>query len=605
MLFRKIDNKINAVFIKRAKVFFLLISLFFAAILLKLVYYQIINYNTYKKLADNNRIRSVTVKAERGFIVDRNNKIIVKNKASYNIYLVREDIEDIEKLLSNLKKRIDIDVDLVKKRLKNAYFYQPVLAYRGLTFEELSFFLENIEEFSGMKIELEPVRDYLDPLSISHIIGYLGEVTEKDIKSNKEYQSGDLIGKTGVEYYYEDLLRGKDGKKYVEVDSLGQTLKVLDYQKPTSGKTIKLTIDYSLQEFARKLFANKRGSIIVEDIYTGEILLLYSSPTYNLDYFVPFITNENWKKLTNDKNKPLINRAIESFYPPGSIFKILMAFIGLSENIINNDTTFNCSGSYAYGNFKYNCWKRTGHGKVDLKKAISESCDVYFYNLGMLIGIDKISQYAKKLRLGGYTNIDLPNEKRGVFPDREWKKNAFNQAWFPGETIIASIGQGYVSTTPIQMVNLYASLFNGGEILRPKILKSVINNNAEEVIKTETFDTINFPDWIKRSVLEGMKEAVYGLHGTSYRAKVNSVTIAGKTGTAQVVSLKKTEQFEDEDKIPEKYRDHSWFASVFPADKPKYALIAFVEHGGSGSQSAAALAGAVINKMVDLNYVSN
>jgi penicillin-binding protein 2 len=605
MLFRKIDNKLNIMFKKRGKVFFFLISLSFSLIFLKLIFYQVIDHSTYKKLADNNRIRSVTVKAERGFILDRNNNILVKNKASYNIYLVREDIEDIDRLLSNIQKKVDIDIDLIKKRLKNAYFYQPILAYRGLTFGELSFFLENIEDFSGMKIELEPVRDYLDPLSMSHLIGYLGEVTERDLKNNKDYQGGDLIGKTGVEYFYENILRGKDGKKYVEVDSLGQTLNVINYQKPTPGKTIKLTIDYKLQEFARKVFGDKKGSIIVEDIYTGEILLLYSSPVYDLNYFIPFITSKNWKKLTSDKNKPLINRAIENFYPPGSIFKILMAFIGLSENIINNDTTFNCSGSYAYGNFKYNCWKKTGHGKVDLKKAISESCDVYFYNLGMILGIDKISQYAKKVRLGGYTEIDLPNEKRGVFPNREWKKNAFNQVWFPGETVIASIGQGYIVTTPIQMVNMYASLFNGGGVLKPRVLKSVISSNTEDYINTETFEKIDFPDWVRRSVMEGMKEAVYGLHGTSYRAKVSSITIAGKTGTAQVVSLKRTEQYEDENKIPEKYRDHSWFASIFPANNPKYALIAFVEHGGSGSQSAAALAGAIINKMVDLNYASD
>ncbi|MBZ4672509.1 MAG: peptidoglycan glycosyltransferase [Deferribacteraceae bacterium] len=604
MLFRKLEDKINLIYNKKSVVFFAFLLIGFFIIFLRLLYLQIINYDKYKKIADNNRIRVVRVKADRGFIYDRNNNIVVKNKPSYNLYLVREDIEDKDNLLNLINQKIPIDKELIEKRLKKAYYYQEVLAYRGLTFEELSYFSENIEDLQGVNIKLDPVRDYLDSTSMSHIIGYLGETTEQDLKTKQNYFAGDLIGKTGVEYFYEDILRGKDGKKFVEVDSLGQTINTIEFQPPVNGKSLRLSVDYRLQKFAQKLFGNKRGSIVVEDIQTGELILLFSSPTYDLNEFIPYITEENWDKLIKDNKKPLLNRAIESHYPPGSIFKILMALIGLKEKAITPDSKFFCNGKLEFGNYEYKCWKTAGHGDVDLKKGISESCDVYFYNLGLQLGIDKISEYAKRFKLGEYTNVDIPNEKKGVFPNRDWKKNAFNQIWFPGETIIASIGQGYISVTPIQLVNMFAGIFNGGKILKPHIVKSIIDDNEEILTKTEVYDYITIPEKIKKSILDGMTEAVYGRHGTSYRARVESITIAGKTGTAQVVSLKKTEKYDD-DKIPEKYRDHSWFAAVFPAEQPQYALIAMVEHGGSGSQSAAALAGAIINKMVDLKYVSD
>lgn len=604
MLFRKLEDKILSIYNKKTIIFFSFLLSGIFIIFCRLIYLQIINYEKYKKISDNNRVRVIRVKANRGFILDRNDNVLVKNKPSYNLYLVREDIEDKDTLFETLEKKLKFDRELIEKRLKKAYFYQEVLAYRGLTFEELSYFSENIEELQGIKIKLEPVRDYLDSTSISHIVGYLGEVTENDLKTKEGYTGGDLIGKTGVEYFYEDILKGSDGKKYVEVDSLGQVINTFDYKKPIPGKTIKLSIDYRLQEFAEKLFEKKQGSVIVEDIHTGEIITMFSSPSYNLNDFIPYISVEDWKKLVEDKKKPLLNRAIESHYAPGSVFKILMAYAGLNEKVITPRTEFFCNGELSYRNYNYKCWKKGGHGNVDLKKAIAESCDVYFYNVGLLLGIDKISEYADLFRLGQYTGVDLPNEKKGVFPSRQWKKDVLKQIWFPGETIIASIGQGYVSLTPIQMVNMLAGIFNGGKILKPHVVKSIIDGQQELNLKTEMYADISIPEWIKKAIIEGMKEAVYGTHGTSYRARVESITVAGKTGTAQVVSLKKTEKYDD-DKIPEKFRDHSWFGAVFPAKDPQYALISMVEHGGSGSQSAAALAGALINKMVDLGYVSN
>lgn len=605
MLFRYLEDKVILIFVKRTRLFFLIVSGLFLILLGRIFYLQVIKYDEYKKISDNNRVRTLRVKADRGFIYDRNSVLLAKNVPSYNLYIVKEDAEDVEELLNNLSVFIEIDIPQIQKRLKKAYFYEPVLVYRGLTFNQVAYFSENIESYQGIKIDLDPVRQYSNSFEVSHILGYLSETTENDLKTKSGYLGGDLIGRTGVESYYEDILRGVDGKKYVEVDSLGQVIRVIDYKKPIPGKGIKLTIDIELQKFAKSLFGKKRGSVIVEDIDTGEIMLMFSSPTFNLDKFVPFIDESYWNELLKEKSKPLMNRAIEGSYPPGSVFKILMAYAALSEKVITGDTTFMCDGELKYGDFSYRCWKRAGHGEVNLKKAISESCDVYFYNVGLILGIDTISRYASYFSLGRNTGIDLPNEKKGVFPSRQWKKNIVGQIWFPGETIIASIGQGYISVTPLQLTNMLSGIFNDkGRVFAPKILHSILDTQGESPIEPKITNVLTYNDSVRKSILDGMKEAVYGKSGTSYRAKVENVTVAGKTGTAQVVSLKKTEHY-DEDKIPEKYRDHSWFGAVFPAEKPKYALVAMVENGGSGSQSAAAFAGAIINKMVDLGYVSH
>lgn len=605
MLFRYLEDKILSIFSARIKIFFAVISMLVFILLGRIFYLQVVKYDEYIKISDNNRVRTLRVKADRGFIYDRNGTLLVKNVPSYNLYLVKEDAEDVEELLNNLSSVIDIDPDATRTKLKKAYFYEPVLVYRGLTFEQVGYLSENIETYPGIKIDLDPVRQYPYNISASHILGYLGEISENELKTKSGYQGGDLIGKTGVENYYEDILRGADGKQYVEVDSLGQVIRVIDYKKAVPGKDIKLTIDIRLQDFAKNFFGRKKGSVVVEDIDTGEILLMFSSPSYDLDNFVPFVGEDYWKALLNDKSKPLMNRAIEGSYPPGSVFKILMAYAGLTEKLINAETTFDCNGALQYGDFSYRCWKNGGHGEVSLKRAISESCDVYFYNLGLILGIDTISRYAGYFSLGNRTGIDLPNEKKGVFPSRQWKNKFFGQIWFPGETIIASIGQGYISITPLQLVNMLSGIFNvEGSVPAPRVLHSLLEKKQEYSVDSKIINILPVNDKVRGYLIEGMKEAVYGKSGTSYRARVENVTVAGKTGTAQVVSLKKTEDYDD-DKIPEKYRDHSWFGAIFPAEKPKYALVAMIENGGSGSQSAAAFAGAVINKMLDLGYVSN
>lgn len=604
MLFRILEDKILNIFNKRVLIYFLILSVFFLIIFFRLVFLQMLDHEKYKRLSENNRIRIQRVKSDRGFIKDRNGRILVRNAPSYNLMIIKEDVKDMKQLLGKLSTIVSLDIPVIKKRIKKSYLYEPTIVYRGLTFQQVSYLKEHSREFPGVDIDVDTVRIYTYGKALSHLIGYMGEVTEKDLKRDSTYKSGDLIGKNGIEHYYEKDLRGKDGARQVEVDSLGTVSEIISERKPISGKDLVLSIDSDLQLFSQSLMAKKTGSVVVLDIEQNDVLSLYSGPSYNLNLFVPYISKKNWNSLIKDKKKPLLNRAIESGYPPGSIFKILMGLAGLNEKTVDTQTEYTCTGEMQFGNFKYRCWNRRGHGVTDLNKGIAESCDVYFYNLGLKLGINKISEYAKIFALGRKTGIDLPNEKNGFFPDRTWKKRAFKQPWYPGETIITSIGQGYMITTPLQVAVMLSGIFNGGHIYEPKLVNQVISDGSTIDRKDKLRRSFQIFDPIKKELLKGMVDVVYGKRPTGYRARVKNVRIAGKTGTAQVVSLKKVEHY-DKDNIPEKYRDHSWFSGLFPAENPKYVVVVMVEHGGSGSKSAAPLAGAVINKMVDLGYVSD
>jgi len=603
-LFRALSDLVNNIYNKRLVLFFLVFLLFFLVLISRLFYLQIVNYERYYSLSENNRIRLIRIKADRGFIKDKNGKYLVTNQPSFNLIGTKNYIKNLDNTINKLSKVIDIDEEIIKNRYKKTYYFGDFLIYRGLNQKQVNYILEHNEEFPGIKIEVDSVRRYYDSKRLSHIIGYMGEVTEDDLKKNRGYATGDLIGKTGVEKTYEDILRGKNGVRQVEVDSLGFVIDELSVKEPIKGENIILSVDYDLQKSVSTIFGNKVGGVVVLNIKTGKILSLYSSPSYDLNLFTPFISQDNWKKIIKNRYKPLTNRVIEDAYPPGSIFKILMAYIGLNEKVINYNTSFFCNGLFDFNGYSYGCWKKGGHGNISLHDAIVQSCDIYFYNLGLQLGIDKISDYALNFGLGKKTGIDLPNEKSGLFPNRQWKKNRLKTVWYPGETIIASIGQGYISTTPMQIAVMLSTLFNGGNVFKPSVVLGVERNNGEFIEKkSEIINKLNLNNNYTKFLLNALYDTVYSEKATGYRARVSKVKIGGKTGTAQVVSLKKFKDL-DEDKIPWEYRDHSWFAAVVPIKNPEFVVVAFVEHGGSGSKGAAPIVGAIINKMVDLGYVS-
>lgn len=604
MLFRFLDDIVLDKYKRRAFVLFLLTLFFLFILVLRFYHLQLLNYNVYQKKSESNRVRILRVNAKRGFIKDVDDRILVKNAPSYNLNIVRENINDIDRLLGKLSKIIDIDIKQAKEKILNSYYYNPVTIFRGLDFSVVSYLFEHLEEYPGIRIDMDSVRNYKNSYAYSHIVGYMGEINKKELKKENKYRPGDLIGKTGIEKVYEKVLKGENGAKQVEVNSLGQVVKTLDTKPATPGNNVILSINLELQKFIRDLLKDKKGGIVVLDILNNNVAAMYSSPSYDLNKFVPYISSEYWDFLNNSPSKPFMNRVIEGNYPPGSVFKLMMAAAALEENTVTPDDEFFCDGTFEFGSYRYKCWKKHGHGDVDMNKSIIQSCDIYYYNLGLKLGIDTISNYAHNFYLGKKTGIDLPNEKKGLFPSRKWKKGAFSQSWYPGETIITSIGQGYTSVTPLQMAVMMSGLFNGGMIYEPSLVKGFETGSGFKPKKTKVLNQVDIDESTRKFLLDATYETVYGDRGTAYRARVKGVKVGGKTGTAQVVSLEEFDKYE-EGEVPEKYRDHSWFGGVFPVDNPRYVVVSLVEHGGSGSQSATSTGGAVINKMVKMGYVSN
>ncbi|WP_273266332.1 penicillin-binding protein 2 [Flexistipes sinusarabici] len=604
MLFRFLEENVIAKYKKRSLLLFAVTFLFILLLFLRFYYLQVVLHDKYKRLSEDNRIRILRIKAPRGFIKDRDGEILVKNAPSYNLSVIREDTGDLNTLLGKLNNIVDLNVKEAKEKILKGYYYDPVTIFRGLNFKQVSYLYEHLKSFPGIRIEMDTVRSYKNGFAYSNLVGYMGEVNDSELKKFNGYRPGDLIGKTGLERVYEKRLKGINGAKQVEVNSLGQVVKVLKTKQAKPGSNVVLSMDYDLQKFGMELLKEKVGTIVVLDIYNNRVLLMATNPSYNLEKFVPFIESDYWNTITNDPDKPMLNRAIEGSYPPGSVFKVLMAAAGLTENIITQETTFECNGVFYYGSYDYKCWKEQGHGEVDLKKSIVESCDIYYYNLGLKLGIDTISRYAHNFSLGRKTGIDLTNEKSGLFPDRKWKEKAFDQPWYPGETIITSIGQGYTNVTPLQMAVMLSGIFNGGMIYQPSLVKGFETADGFEAKPVKINNRVDIDNSTRDFLLNAMYNAVYGLHGTAYRARVSEIKIGGKTGTAQVVSLKKFEQYE-EGEVPAKYRDHSWFGGVFPVEEPRYVIVSLIEHGGSGGHSAASISGAVINKMVSMGYVSD
>ena len=605
-MFRTLKDDIMEYFSSRSIIALCLIFLACLVLVCRLLYLQLIKYEELYALSENNRIRIMRVRADRGFIKDRNGILLVKNAPAYEVEIIKEDTPSVDTVLGKVTSLINIDTNSVKVRVNRAAPYEPVRVARGLSFEDLSFILEHSEEYPGLQIITAPMRSYHDSRILSHTIGYIGEVNEREAKLDG-YKPGYLIGKAGLEKQFEETLKGKDGTMRVEVDHVGRIIEKLSEEASTPGKNLILSIDYRLQEFLSQQMAGRQGAAVVLDGRDGSLLALYSAPYYNLDSFNPYIRDEDWQKLIKDPAKPLINRTVEGAYPPGSVYKILVAIAGLSEGLITKDTKFHCPGSYRVSprsSIVHNCWKKSGHGDLNLTEALTQSCDVYFYNLGVLLGIDKLHEYSTKLGLGHLTGVALPNEKSGVFPSKEWKLINRKEPWYPGETVNIAIGQGYTTTTPLQIATMVSSVFNGGTVYKPKIalaFEDAVSGELEN-INPEIVLKMNIPESARQIVMDGIVKAVEERGGTAWRARVHGIKVGGKTGTAQVVSMRWVENL-SENEIPEHHRDHSWFAGIYPADNPRYTIVVMLEHGGSGGRSSAPVAGSLIKYMLELGYV--
>lgn len=608
MLFGVLKDDVMEYVKKRSKYATVVVILFFLILTARLVHLQIFKYDEYTRLSENNRIRIMEMQADRGFIKDRNGELIAKNSPGYVLEVTKGDVQDMGAMLDKLLNLVKFDKERVLKKINQTHMYESVKIARGITFEQISYLMEYSNEYSGIQLVADPTRSYTDGDIFCHILGYLGEASEKEVEENADYKSGDVIGKTGIEKEFDKVLRGKNGTRRVEVDSVGRVIEVIKEDPSIPGKNIVLTIDQRLQEYASDIIDGRMGSVVVLDMEDNSVLTMYSAPTYDLNMFSPFITDENWKKLLDDPQKPLLNRPIEGAYPPGSVYKVVVAAAALKEGIITPNTRITCNGSFratAKTSIIHNCWKRSGHGSMDLKQALAESCDVYFYTVGSQLGIDKLYEYSAAFSLGRLTGISLPNEKTGVLPSQEWKKEVHNEPWYPGETVNISIGQGYMTTTPLQVAVMYSSLFNGGKFYTPRIVDAFEDPVTGEKAKLPVVlkNTKEIESSVLKPIIDGIVSAVEDRRGTSWRAKVPGMHVGGKTGTAQVVSMKRVENLKD-DEIPEHWRDHSWFAGVFPSDKPRYVVVVMLEHGGSGGKSGAPVAGDMMKKMLELGYVT-
>ena len=573
-------------------------------LLSRLWYLQILNGDDYRQKSENNRVRIRPIVAVRGMILDRFGKVMVDNRPAFDVFLLREDAGNLKEAIKNVSGVIKTRPEDIETSLRRESPIRPVRIKRDIDRETLATLLTNRLDLPGITVSIEPKRSYPYGNLGSHLFGHIGEVTEKQLSvgSYTDYRMGSLIGKSGLELKYETYLKGVDGGKYVEVDASGRELSILKEIESYPGNNLVTTIDLELQKAAEEAFKDKAGAVVAMDPRNGEILAMISSPAFNPDMFSGPLDSEEWKLLINNPLKPLQNRAIQGQYPPGSTYKTFVAAAALEEGIITKDTVFHCNGGYRFGNRVYRCWNKNGHGSVSLHRALVESCDVYFYQVGLKLGIDKIAKYSRKFGLGEPTGIELSDEKSGVVPDRAWKQKRFGTPWFEGETLSCAIGQGFNLVTPIQLLTAYAALTNGGDVYQPHLTKAIVGPDGK-VLRTL------LPDARKKLILSpetvellkaGLQGVVNEPGGTARSARLDDIKVGGKTGTTQVVAMRADQRVKGED-LTYWFRDHAWFASFAPVEDPRIALVVFIEHSGySGGHAAAPVAGKILKSFFDL-----
>ncbi len=591
-------------FRRRAMISSIVLMIFFAILITRLWYLQIQHGEDYKTLAENNRVRHLEVVAPRGNILDRKGREIVTNRPSFNVVWVREDNRVDDELIKKIATILDLDIAelLVKvRKMARTAGHIPIRLAEDLDWDQVAYIENNRMELPGIKIEVVPLRVYHYGNMASHVIGYLGQINRKELKKAEPdiYRGGDLIGKMGLEKLREKDLRGEKGRHYMEVNALGFEQRNLKGYDPLPGNDLQLTLDVDLQLAAEEIMTReeKSGAVVAIEVNSGRLLMLASSPVLELDKFIGGISYKNWDGMLNNPHHPLINKMVQGQYPPASTYKIVTAIAGLSEGVITPDTTIYCPGFYRFGNRVYRCWKHSGHGAVNLKRALSESCDVYFYQVGQRLGVDRLAGYARRLGLGQKTGVEMEHEKSGLIPTAEWKMKRYGKKWQEGETLSVAIGQGFDLVTPLQLALMTATVANGGTLYKPSLIETVRDPEGKiiEQFKPTILSQFKGQDHNLQLVRDALVEAVNGRHGTGRRARLKNITVAGKTGTAQVVRLKQYKHLKDED-IPYKYRDHAWFTCFAPAENPEIAVSVLVEHGLHGGSSAAPIAKAVLEK---------
>ncbi|HPK65441.1 MAG TPA: penicillin-binding protein 2 [Thermoanaerobaculia bacterium] len=549
---------------------------------------QVVRGSTYRELADNNRLRRLTVRAPRGTIYDRAGRVLVENAPSYNLTLDRSETSDLAASLAFAAGALDRPVGELESALARAArqpHFAPVLLAEGLALDQVAHFEVARLEHPEFAVEVTHRRLYRLGAEGAHLFGYLGEITEEELaREPGRYVAGDWIGRRGIERAFDAQLRGQDGERVVVVDSRGQLVDEYRRELGRPGEPLTLTIDLELQRLAEELMAGQTGSVVALDPRNGEIRALVSHPSFDPNLFARRLRRDEWRELVEDTRHPLQNRAIQSVYSPGSVFKPIVALAALAEGVVREDERIHCAGTATYYGQRRRCWHRGGHGWVDLRTALKQSCDIYFYELGDRLGAARLARHARLFGLGRPTGLEIDGEKGGLVPDDEWSRRVRGHPWYPGETISVAIGQSALLTTPLQVAVAYAALANGGELVVPHLVRGERPPAPAKRLPIA-------PRHLA-AVRDGLWQVV-NAQGTGAAAFAAGLDIAGKTGTVQVVAQ---ETWIDSATLPWEQRDHAWFASYAPAGDPRLVVVVFVEHGGKGSRAAAPVAKALHEK---------
>jgi penicillin-binding protein 2 len=557
----------------------------------------------YRDLSENNRTRTVIMEPARGLIYDRNGVLLANNVPSFTLYVSLEDVKDRELLITQLSSLLGLEEELVRKKLTARGNKQlPRKVKDRLTLREATLIESHRLDLPGVMVQVESQRNYPGGVTASHLLGYVGEVSPDQLEKPEfaDLHQGSIVGQYGVEKFFDRLVRGQAGQKSIEVDAVGHEKRTVVVEEPHSGDNLYLTIDSRLQKVAETLLGDETGAIVALDPRTGDVLAMASRPGFDPNILSRELTPKQWAEIVQDEGRPLNNRASQGQYPPGSVFKVMMAAAALETNTVTPSTTIHCNGGYQFGRRLYHDWKAGGHGSVDLRRALVQSCDVYFYTVGQRMGIEVMASYAHQFGLGEETGIELPSERIGIVPSEAWKRKAKNEPWLPGETISASIGQGYVNVTPLQMASLIGTVANNGVTYRPRLVQAVMDRATGELKQRLAVSSRTLK--LKPGTLPLIKEALAGVvkEGTATKAQSALVTIAGKTGTAQMTALRTG----PEKDIPKKFRDHAWFVAFAPVDAPTIAVAVLGEHMGHGGSAAAPLAKELIETYVKLNIAA-
>ncbi|MDC0192321.1 penicillin-binding protein 2 [Alphaproteobacteria bacterium] len=584
------DQKKQIKYLNRRSFFLLLTKLsLFSVISYRLFDIQITNSSKYKTLSKNNQINVEILYPVRGIIKDRKGNIIASNLKVFDLYIIPEQTKNLNKALNDLSNFIDLDFKTKRQIInlsKTVKKFERIKILENLDWKTLEMLETNKNYLEGISLIEDFQRIYPQNESFSHLLGYVNKPSKKDL--NLPYISNMPllnIGKQGLEKTFNELLVGQPGNREVEVNSSGRIIREISKKLSTKGKELNLSIDSKIQKYLTSRIAeHKAGSIVLLDIETGEILSMVSTPNFNSNLIIQKPNVDYWNSLLNNSLSPLTNRSIQGLYAPGSTFKMIVAIAALKDGLIDKNDKVFCEGKIEFGDRFFHCWKTKGHGNMDIVSAIKESCDVFFYNLSIKVGIDRIAEVAKDFGLGQTYNVKLLNQKKGIIPNKKWKKNTYKESWYGGETLNAAIGQGYVLTSPFQLAIMTARIASGGKKIDPSILKNSTKTS---------FNNMNKYSESLKIIKDAMFKVVNESKGTANNSKANNFNFSGKTGTSQVKKITIEERESDnfrKKEIEWKNRDHALFVGYMPSEKPRYALSVVIEHGGSGAKTAAPIA---------------